>query len=451
VTGDARILYQLPSKTLDPRSRVCYLTFMSQLLQRRVTYKLYPNQTQNAKLERLRLLHHDLYNSALAQKKTAIEDGSKVPGFTEQCNELTAIRAQDPLMESLNAQSQQATLKRLHNTFQNFHRRRKAGLGGGFPRFKSRDRFKGFGFKTHGDGWKFIPGNKQSKRETQKHGRLSISGVGKISVRGCPRNQGTPKTLDLTKKADGWHASIVFDCSPTREKGEEVAAFDWGVSTFQVLAFDDGDTLEVPNPRITQKQLETQRELDRKLSGAKLGSNRRAKTKKERARFFQKQQNRRSNFLHQISAALVAQCAVIGTEEIEIEKLTKSEGGKEGLHREIMSTGLGMFLAMLRYKAEEAGARYEELPTKVLAATQRCHKCWKKEKKELHERWHRCECGANCSRDENAARVLLRALLALTAKEQNEIQTKTTGMESGRAEVLAPRQLCETPSIPLSG
>jgi putative transposase len=342
-------------------------------VQRRVTYKLYPNLTQEAKLERLRLLHQDLYNSALAQKKTALQEGTKVPSFTEQCNELTAIRAQDPLMESVNAQSQQVTLKRLHNTFQNFHRRRTAGLGGGFPRFKSRGRFKGFGFKTHGDGWKFIPGNKLSKRATQKHGRLSISGVGKVSVRGCPRNQGTPKTLDLTKKADGWYASIVFDCSPKRERGEEVAAFDWGVSTFLVLAFEDGDTLEVPNPRITQTQLETQKKLDRKLSGAKMGSHRREKVKTERARFFQRQQNRRSNFLHQISAALVVLCAAIGTEEIEIEKLTKHEGGKEGLHREILSTGLGLFLAMLRYKAEEAGARYEELPTKVLAPTQRCY------------------------------------------------------------------------------
>jgi putative transposase len=225
---------------------------MAELVQRRVTYKLYPNQTQEVKLERLRLLHQDLYNSALAQKKTALAEDTKVPSFNEQCKELTALRARDPLLDSANAQSQQCTLKRLHNAFQNFHRRRNDGLSGGFPRFKSRDRFKGFGFKTHGDGWKFTPGNKQSKRATQKHGRLSISGVGKIAVRGCPRNQGSPKTLDLTKKADGWYASIVFDCSPKREKGDEVAAFDWGVTTFQVIAFEDGDTLEVPNPRITQ-------------------------------------------------------------------------------------------------------------------------------------------------------------------------------------------------------
>ena len=419
----------------------------SQIIQRRVTYKLYPNLTQEAKLERFRLLHQDLYNSALAQKKRAIEEGTKVPTFTDQGKELTAIRAQDPLLESVNAQSQQVTLKRLDNAFNKLYQHRKEGKSGGFPRFKSRERFKGFGYKTHGDGWKFIPGNKRSKRGTHKHGRLYLSGVGKITARGCPRNEGTPKTIDLTKKVDGWYASIVFDCTPKRERGEELATFDWGVLVFLFLVFGNGDTLQVPNPRITQRELDKQRALDQTLARKKKGSQRRAKAKEERANFFQHQKNIRQNFLHQISAALVVLCRVIGTEELDLKKLTKKEGGKEGLHREILSTGGGMFLAMLRYKAEEAGSRYEELPTKQLAPTQRCYLCWKKEKKALDQRWHTCVCGANCPRDENAARVMMRALtelLAKTPKTENK-----TGLESGRAEVGAKTQLCETPSIPL--
>src|SRR5262249_30780636 len=108
-------------------------------------------------------LHLELYNSALAQKKSALEEGSKVPTFTEQCKELTSIRAQEPLLGSLNAQAEQITLKRLGNAFAKFYQRRREGKVG-FPRFKSRDRFKGFGYKTYGDGWKFTPGNNLSKR-----------------------------------------------------------------------------------------------------------------------------------------------------------------------------------------------------------------------------------------------------------------------------------------------
>jgi putative transposase len=350
-------------------------------------------------------------------------------------------------MESVNAQSQQVTLKRLDNAFNKLYQHRKEGKPGGFPRFKSRDRLKGFGFKTYGDGWKFIHGNKRSKRGAHKHGRLYLTGVEKITARGCPRNQGTPKTIDLTKKVDGWYASIVFDCTPKRKKGEEVATFDWGVLAFLFLVFGKGDTLQAPNPRITQRQLDKQRELDRDLARKQRGSHRRAKAKQERALFFQHQKNIRLNFLHQISAAIVALCAVIGTEELDLVKLTKKEGGKEGLHREILSTGCGMFLAMLRYKAEEAGSRYEELPTKQLAPTQRCYLCWKKEPKKLDQRWHTYGCGADCSRDENAARVMMRALQELLANTSKS--ASKTGMESGRVEVGASTQLCETPSIPI--
>ena len=62
---------------------------------------------------------------------------------------------------------------------------------------------------------------------------------------------------------------------------------------------------------------------------------------------------------------------------------------------------------MLRYKAEEAGVVYAEAPTTTLKPTQRCHACWRVEKKRLDERWHSCPCGVECSRDLNAALVLL--------------------------------------------
>ena len=98
-------------------------------------------------------------------------------------------------------------------------------------------------------------------------------------------------------------------------------------------------------------------------------------------------------------------------------------------------------------------------------------RCWKKEKKALDQRWHTCVCGANCSRDEesgsartppmpssgsgqlgigygeNAARVMMRALTELFAKTPKT--ENKTGLESGRAEVGAKTQLCETPSIPI--
>ena len=49
------------------------------------------------------------------------------------------------------------TLKRLDLAFGAFLRRVKVAKEPGFPRFKSYDRFSGFGFKRHGDGFRFTP------------------------------------------------------------------------------------------------------------------------------------------------------------------------------------------------------------------------------------------------------------------------------------------------------
>ena len=53
----------------------------------------------------------------------------------------------------------------------------------------------------------------------------------------------------------------------------------------------------------------------------------------------------------------------------------------------------GMFVSMLRRKAESAGGKVEEFPTRTTALSQTCHGCGTVEKKPLSLRVHQCECG----------------------------------------------------------
>ena len=151
---------------------------------RRVTYKLYPSATQRAALERLCDLHRGLYNAALQERIDAWRLARKSVGYAEQCRSLTQVRRENPEYLGVNAQSLQVTLKRLDLAFAAFFRRVKASETPGFPRYKGRDRFPGFGFKTHGDGFRFEPG------PNWRHGRLRLSGVGMIRARGEARTPG---------------------------------------------------------------------------------------------------------------------------------------------------------------------------------------------------------------------------------------------------------------------
>ncbi|WP_440996575.1 helix-turn-helix domain-containing protein, partial [Arhodomonas sp. SL1] len=74
------------------------------MVQRKVTYRLYPTTAQLAVLERQRWVHCLLWNEALAERRRAWGERQESPGFSVQCKRLTEWRAQSKLLRGLNAQ-----------------------------------------------------------------------------------------------------------------------------------------------------------------------------------------------------------------------------------------------------------------------------------------------------------------------------------------------------------
>ena len=253
-----------------------------------------------------------------------------------------------------------------------------------------------------------------------KHGKLRLSGVGKVRIRGRARTPGEPKTCEILYRRGKWYASVTVECEPVRRHGERIGSLDWGVETFATLASPEG-VERIENPRYLQRSLDqirtVQKSISRKEEAAKKAngrskglpiSNRLRKEYEKLRRLHEKVACQRRDFLHQTSARLVAAFAVLGLEQLNIRGMTASGGAyKCGLNRGILDAAGGLFHQLLRYKAEEAGAWALEVDTRKLKPSQRCHRCGRLEKKPLSHRWHECRCGASCSRDENAARVLL--------------------------------------------
>ena len=90
---------------------------------RKVTYRLYPNAEQEARLQETLGLHQRLYNTALEERIRVYQETGKGLSFAAQCKVLTQWRKAVPALAGLNAQSEQVTLKRLHLAFQHFFRR----------------------------------------------------------------------------------------------------------------------------------------------------------------------------------------------------------------------------------------------------------------------------------------------------------------------------------------
>jgi putative transposase len=373
-------------------------------------------------------LHQRLYNTALEERIRVYKETGKGLSFAEQCKVLTQWRKTVPALSSLNAQSEQVTLKRLHLAFQHFFRRVKTGETPGFPRFKNFHRYPGWGYKTHGDGWKLHTG------ENDQHGKLYLQGIGQIPIRGKARTPGVPVTCEILHKAGKWYASVTLDVDAIqRVCGTEMGAFDWGLEDYLTIATPAGIET-VANPRHLKNQLAELKRLGQEVSrkirmaqqlsgrqrGFPISANLR-KALQHLARLHAKVARSRKDFLHQTSAWLVKRFGAIATEALAVKNMVHRGGSrKKGLNREIHAAAPATFLKMTKTKAEEAGSWYEEAPTRQIKPTQRCHACWTlpDEKKTLSDRQHQCpHCGTTCGRDENAALVLLRWLETRLAGE----------------------------------
>ena len=396
--------------------------------------KLYPSASQAAEMERVCDLNRALYHAALQERIDAWRLAKASITFAAQCKSVTQIRRDDPAYLGLNAQSLQVTLKRLDLAFSHFFRRVKAGETPGFPRFKGKNRFPGFGFKTHGDGFKFEPGT------NWRHGRLRLSGIGTMRARGEARTPGRVVCADIQRKADGWFLSLVVECEPHRERtGDLVTGLDWGVETMATLCTGPMRFSAIENDRLLAEAQDglkaAQRELSKALRGKR--SKRADKARKLLAKRSRKLANRRKDRNHQTTARLAAENAVIVTEKIAVKNMTASAKGTEekpgknvrqkaGLNRAILDTAPGSWLSLLTCKAEEAGGRVILVDPRKHRPSQTDPISGAVRKKSLGERTHVLPDGRVIGRDQAAAWVLWNIGQRILGEEQARTNSSET-------------------------
>lgn len=414
-------------------------------LQRKITYRMYPNASALEALETWLGLHCRVANTLIEEHRRRFEAGEPRYNFSAMCKDLTAWRGQAGSLKALNAQSLQVTAKRVALAFDAFFRRVKAGESPGYPRFKPMQRFAGWGYKTYGDGWKLL-------QVDGEHGKVRLSGIGEIRLRGNGRFTGSPKTAEVLHKAGKWYLSVTMDVTPesiARPRGAEAAAFDWGLDTLLTIAKADGSLEKIDNPRWLKSKLHAIKTLHRTVSSAEVKAKaqlgltadeplkkgqRLPVTAKMKRLYAQlralhgKIARQRHDFYHKLTAQMVSRFAFLASEELAVMAMSRAPKAKPdpdkpgaflpngaarktGLNRGILDAAPSMLLGMLRTKAAEAASVFALANTLEVKPTQRCHRCGAIVKKELKDRVHRCACGCECGRDDNAAWTLLRWLL----------------------------------------
>ena len=265
------------------------------------------------------------------------------------------------------------------------------------------------------------------------NGYLVLSQIGRVAVRWSRPLEGTPKTVTLTREADGWY--VCFSCAEVPIRPLPPTGQETGIDVGLVHFLTRADGVHVPNPRHLRTAEREVKKAQRRVSRRKKGSTRRRKAAKLLARKHQHVKRQRRDFHHKQALALVRTYDTVSVEAIQPANLSRrpapvpdGNGGylhngasrKAGLNTSIQDAGWRQFLSILAFKAACAGKRVEAVPPAY--TSQECSGCGERIQKSLSVRTHVCTtCGLILDRDENAARNIqwrgqrLRGLAGLPA------------------------------------
>jgi putative transposase len=356
-----------------------------QSIRKTYKYKLKPTPEQKRELEHVLLLCRRLYNTALEQRKTAYERcGVSLSRYGQEA-ELKAIRADVPEYGEVHSHVLQDVLARLDKAFQAFFRRLYEGQTPGYPRFHGRTRYNSFTYKEFGNGARL------------DNGFLVLSKLGRIAVRWSRPIEGTPKTVTVSREADGWYACFSradVPIQPLPATGQETG-IDLGLEAFATLS--DGTRIFHPGwYRKAEHKLKT---AQRRVSRRKRGSNRRRKAVELLAKAHLKVKRQRQDFHHKVAIQLVRQYDMIYHEDLQTANMLKNHH----LVKSISDAGWSGFLSILSVKAACAGRSVVAVPPAY--SSQMCSGCGVLVHKGLSVRWHKCpDCGISLHRDHNAAK-----------------------------------------------
>ncbi|MGB5770883.1 MAG: transposase, partial [Crocosphaera sp.] len=250
--------------------------------------------------------------------------GKKRNAYEMQSSELPVLKKARPWYKKIHSAVLQQNLRRLDTAFKNFFD------GRGYPKFKTRQKFKSFSYPPN-----------QVKLEDNNIYLPSLGWMKFFESRNIPDGFQV-KTVTVGQKADGWYISLRIenkDVPQSKPKDLEqvktVIGCDLGIK--KLLALSNGELIE--NTQF-EKHLSKRKTIrQRRASRKKKGSSNQRKAYAKLARIDQKIVNQREDYQWKIAHHLVRLADVIVLEDLNIQGLIKKCRAKQDENGKFLSNG----------------------------------------------------------------------------------------------------------------
>lgn len=216
------------------------------------------------------------------------------------------------------------------------------------------------------------------------------------------RNQDKVRSITLRKDCCGSYFLSVLIDRPNEKRPipDKCVGVDLGIKDFVVTS--DGDVFE--NQHFRKKETDRIKRLQRQLSRKQKGSKNRERARIRLAKKHRKIDNRKQNYLHQVSNRLINENQVVCMEDLNVKGMMR----RHTLAESIQEVNLGEFRRIVEYKAEWYGRKLSFVD-RFYPSSKTCHCCGfvRKDLKLSERSWVCPQCGASVDRDLNAAMNIL--------------------------------------------
>jgi len=367
----------------------------------RMAYKCraYPDTEQASQLNRTFGCIRVVWNHTLTWRQDRYRSEHASTSYPQASAHLTQLKTSQDLawLNEVPCVPLQQALRHQQAAFTNFYAGRAR-----YPRYKSRGgrqsaEYTRSGFRYR-DGQLYL-----AKMSTPLAFTRTWPDIDPASV--------DPTSVTVSRDPCGrWYVSFAVDVPapvPLPPAGTAVGV-DLGITSFAVTSA--GET--IPNRRSLARRERNLARYQRRLARCQKGSANRAKAKAKVARAHRKVAASRADFLHRASARLVRDHDVIVIEDLNVAGMIRNRH----LAKAIADCGWGEFRRQLEYKCERAGRRLVVID-RWYPSSKTCSSCGHllTELSLSARHWQCPSCGTRHDRDNNAAKNILAAGLAVTA------------------------------------
>lgn len=366
-------------------------------IKRAYRFRFYPTPEQEMILAKTFGCVRFAYNYMLRLRTDAWFKEKRRIGYHETSALLTELKKtpEHAWLNEVSSVPVQQALRHLQTAFNNFFAKRAA-----YPTFKRKDGPQSAEYTTSAFKW-----DGRALKLAKMDAPLAIRWS-----RTIPK-AAKVTTVTVSKDAAGrYFVSLLCDevVSPKPEVTGKVG-IDLGLTHFAILS--TGEKIAAPN---TFRKYEAKlAKLQRRLAKKQKGSKNRAKARLKVARLHAKIADARRDFLHKLSTRLINENQVIAIESLSVSNMQKNRC----LSKSISDAGWSEFVRQLEYKARWYGRELIGID-RWYPSSKRCSGCgYTMPKMPLNVReWVCPECGSIHDRDINAARNVLAAGLAVSAR-----------------------------------